>query len=496
MRRIVERPALQTKSKVAITKAKEYVDAEKAVREAIDLLGGMAQFCGKGDVVMIKPNLIYASHPDEAETTHPAVLEAVVRVAKETGAYVKVGEQTGWHCDPELAWRVTGLKEAAERGGADEVVNWENDDFPEYDVPNGRAFGKIRLPKSLVEADVVINVPKMKCNLVQTATLGLKSWVGAFHNSHRTFFHKNKMDMGAACTDVAKVLGAKLKLNVLDGVYGMEGSGPHAGLVVNPGVIIASSDVVAFDAVSCAVMGMHPLEIPATQMAHKDGLGTGDLDEIDVLGTPISEALFPFKRPFGQYISRWPNVKEFYGGACQGCWWALNTLPPFVGPDKKYALIVGARAMIGEDLSDYDEVWLIGKCASSPSHQLEGFMDKVNKAKSVVKISNCPGYGYTVCYHHEAEAAGTVYEAPDVLLADMSNLWCIPDVTDQAKLEDAIARREQRQDMKAFVDGCTVYYGADEMAANKPTDWVEASLDNYAHSEKSMPEPEKKRTVK
>lgn len=490
MRRIVERPALPTKSKVAITKAKEYVDAEKAVREAIDLLGGMAQFCGKGDVVMIKPNMIYASKAEEAETTNPAVLEAVVRVAKETGAYVKVGEQTGWHCDPDLAWRVTGLKDAAIRGGADEVVNWENDDFPEYDVPNARAFGKIRLPKSLVEADVIINVPKMKTNLVQIATLGFKSWVGAFHNSQRTFFHKNNLDMGMACTDVAKVLGPRLKLNVLDGVYGMEGSGPHAGLVVNPGVIIASSDIVAFDAVSCAVMGFHPLEIPATQMAHKDGLGTGDLDEIDVLGTPISEALFPFKRPVAQYISRWPNVKEFYGGACAGCWWCMGALPTFVDPDKKYALIAGPRAMVGEDLSDYDEVWLIGRCATSPSHQLHGFMDKVNKAKSVVKDPSCPGYGRTVHHHQQDEAAGTVYQAPDLLLADMVAFWCVPDVTDQAKLEYAIARREQSQTLETFVDACTMYYGEDNMSVNNPTDWPEAPLDIYA-SHETMPEVDK-----
>ena len=489
MRRIVERPALEAKSKVAIARAKDYSEAEKGVRQAVELLGGMQQFCKKGDVVMIKPNMIYASKPDEHETTNPAVLEAVVRLAKETGATVRVGEQTGWHCDPDLAWEVTGLKDAALRGGADEVVNWEYDEFPEYAVPNGRAFGKLRLPKSLVEADVVINVPKMKTNLVQVATLGIKSWVGAFHNSHRTFFHKGYLDMGAACTDVAKVLGKRLKLNILDGIWGMEGSGPHAGLLCNPGVIIASPDVVAFEAVTCSVMGFHPFEIPATQMAHKDGLGTGDLDEIEVLGARIEDVLFRFKRPMAQYVSRYQNVKEFYGGACPGCYWCFNSLPPNIDPKKKYALIAGARAMVGEDLSDYDEVWLAGRCASTPSHQLEGFMEKVEKAKKVIKDFSCPGYGYTVHYHQRDEVKGQVFEVADLLLADMVAFWCVPDVTDQRKLEAAIARKETRQSLDEFLAGIQEYYTPERAKTIKPTDWPEAPLDTYAHTEREMTSP-------
>lgn len=174
-RRLVETPPPKEKSKVAIAKAPDYSQAERAVREAINLLGGARSFVKPTDKVIIKPNMIAATKPEEGEVTHPAIVEAVVKVFKETGATVRVGEQTGWHGDPLTTFKVTGMYDAAMRGGADEVVNWDQDEYVDVQVPNARCFGVVKLPRSLVEADVVINVPKMKTNLVQIVTLGIKS---------------------------------------------------------------------------------------------------------------------------------------------------------------------------------------------------------------------------------------------------------------------------------------------------------------------------------
>ena len=128
-RRLVESPPPQEKSKVAIAKAADYSQAERAVREAIDLLGGVRSFVKPTDTVIIKPNMIAATKPEEGEVTDPAIVEAVVKVIKETGATVKVGEQTGWHGDPLTTFKVTGMYDAAIRGGADEVVNWDQDEY-------------------------------------------------------------------------------------------------------------------------------------------------------------------------------------------------------------------------------------------------------------------------------------------------------------------------------------------------------------------------------
>ncbi len=86
MRKFLERPPLKEKSKVSIVRAEDYTQAEKAVRQAVDLLGGIGKICKRGDKVMIKPNMIYATKPEEAETTHPAIVTAMVKLCKEAGS--------------------------------------------------------------------------------------------------------------------------------------------------------------------------------------------------------------------------------------------------------------------------------------------------------------------------------------------------------------------------------------------------------------------------
>ena len=208
-RRVVEVLPPKEKSKVAITTANDYRKAETAVREVVELLGGIKNFVKPTDIVMIKPNMIGGLKPEYAETTHPAIVEAVVKVCKETGATVKVGEQTGWHADPNMAFEITGIRAAALQGGADEVCNWDTDEYVDVKVPNARSCGVVKLPKSLVEADVIINLPKMKINIQQFVTLGVKSWIGALHTTQRTFFHKTSLDAAWISVDILKAFHVK-----------------------------------------------------------------------------------------------------------------------------------------------------------------------------------------------------------------------------------------------------------------------------------------------
>jgi len=488
-RRFVEGLPPKEKSKVAITTAKDYGEAEAAVRRVIDLLGGIKKFVKPTDTVMIKPNLIGGIKPEHAETTHPAVIEAIVRICKETGASVKVGEQTGWHGDPEMAFEISGIKDAAIRGGAD-LCNWDVDEYVDVKVPNARSCGVLKLPKSLVEADVIINVPKMKINMQQVVTLGVKSWIGAVHTTQRTFFHKTSLDAAWLSVDVLKALGARHKLNILDGIEGIEGNGPHGGCITKPGVILASSDVAAFNAVSSVIMGFHPLESPATQVAMKDGLGTADLREIEVLGKTIEEVKHPFKRPVFQVVSRYPNVMEFVGGACNACQWMLTCLPPYIDPNKKYAVIAGARAMIAQDLANFDEVYLIGTCACSWTHQLPGFKEKLKRVKKGFLLSYCPGYNYVLHYWQDPKVAGEVYSAPDLLLTDMVMFIGVPDLTNEAKLEAAIARREGKMSLDDYRANLVKELGEDVVKNTKAGNWKMIPPSIFANVDKEFPTPD------
>jgi uncharacterized protein (DUF362 family) len=493
-RRLVDSPSPIEKSKVAIATAHDYGEAEHAVRRVIEMLGGAKTFAKPGDVVLIKPNMIAASHPEEAEVTHPAMVKAVVRVFKETGATVKVGEQTGWHGDPLATFEVTGMKAAALEAGADEILNWDGDEYVDISVPNGRFFSVVKLPKSLIAADVIINLPKMKTNVVQLVSLGIKNWMGALHNSQRTFFHKTAMDIGAM-VDILKALGNRVKLNILDGIVAMDGAGPHAGLITTPGIVLASPDVVAFDTVATTIMGFHPYEVPATQFAMKDGLGTADLREIEVLGTTIEKVEHPFRRPVVQIVNRYPNVMEFVGGVCFGtCRDGINGLPPYIDKKKKYAIVVGARAMIGQDLSKFDEVWLVGMCASNSSHQLPGFQDKLKRAKKVYRLNYCPGHTYHMHYWQDPDvvAKGEVYSAPMLLLNDLVTFASVPDITDEKKVEDAIARKEGRMTLDEAMAGYAQYIGEDIAKTMKPRNWNVQPLSIYGVVDKEWKDPEQK----
>jgi uncharacterized protein (DUF362 family) len=436
------------KSRVAITTAATYEQAESAVEEAIELLGGPHTICKSEDVVMIKPNMIFPKDPDLAETTHPAVVAALIRVLKKTGATIKVGEQAAWHFDTEEAFDVTGIRKAALEAGADEVVNWEQDNRVAVRVPDPRSIQSADLPASVMEADVFIHVPKMKTNyMYSNATLAIKGLIGLLGNKDRGIFHRTIAEMGWATCDLAKAIAPKHRLTLIDGITGMEGGGPHAGLKVEPGVILASRDMVAVEAVGCAIMGFHPLESPGVQVAMKADLGTGELSEIKILGKPIQEVCCPFKRPLRRFVSKRKNVKEYIGGTCEGCLLALTRTPFTVDPQKTYALIAGRRVLMPDNI-EADEVWLIGECACRESHQFPGFSKKINHVGTIHRFPACPGI---IGFHDQYKrpiTQGTPYEIPDLITIDGSTLAILPDLVRQGDLEAAEARREGRMTLE------------------------------------------------
>lgn len=438
------------KAQVAIVQGFDYAKASEYVGQMFDLLGGIEKFCARGDTVMVKPNMCVPLPPEKAETTHPAIVAAVVRALKETGAKVKVGEQASWGASAEQAFDISGIRAGALEAGADEVVNWENDEYLEVEIPNPRSIARARLPRSVLEADRLIHIPKMKNNSMQLVTLGIKGWLGLLAYQDRYLYHRTDADIAFATCDLAKAIKDKHCLTLIDGITGLMGGGTHAGKVCNPGLLIGSADMVAATAVCCAAMGYHPLEAPATQVAMKDGIGTGELNEIDILGARLEDVVFNFQRPLPRIVSPFSNVKEFTGGACPNCLRCYSGLPPVVDPAKRYALIAGARALVAEDLSGYDEVWLIGKCASSESHQYGGFSDKLKAAKKVVKIDGCPAGGALHSYYKDPHESGTVYDFPHLAQADNVVLSMLPDVCDEEAAKEAAKRRRGEVSLEQF----------------------------------------------
>jgi hypothetical protein len=233
--------------------------------------------------------------------------------------------------------------------------------------------------------DRIVNVPKMKTSFIAVVTLGVKNHMGYLSFEDRLKFHR-MADMAYVLSDILKII--KTDLTIIDGIVAMEGYGPHAGTAKRMDTIIASRDVVAADAVATAIMGMDPFEPPSTQVATVEGLGRGNLSEIEVVGASIDDVKQYFERSFIKYVSPHPNVKVIAGGICPGCAPRIVAAPPEPEPNKKYAVIIGSRAPILRPL-DADEVWCIGRCGIESAQTSKKFLRGIAK-ENVKLVPGCP----------------------------------------------------------------------------------------------------------
>jgi uncharacterized protein (DUF362 family) len=399
--KILDRPLLEPhkRSEVAITRAYTYASGmgEDAVEAAISLLGGIQRFCKTGDKVLIKPNAAVAFDYQKwlQESTHPSIVRAIVRLLREYGADVWIGESGAWVYDPDDVWRCMGYDKLAEEFGV-KLCNWKKEDLVTVKVPDPRYWDEITLPRSIVECDVFINMPKFKTNQVlgqRGLTINVKNMVGCMLPLERRLaVHKTPLDNAYACTEVMKCIGSdRMTLSVVDGIIGADGA-VHVGNRVSPGVIVASPDPIAAEAVCYYIAGYEFLENPSVQIPMKAGLGTGDPREIRILGERLEDVRYRFMPHQPRYVQAYMNVHEYLGGgACPVCAYAAMMTPPRVEKDKLYAVVSGTRVSIPDNFAQYDEVWLVGTCACSPTHQTKGFMEKINKAKAVKKLNACGG---------------------------------------------------------------------------------------------------------
>lgn len=291
------------------------------IKEAVDHLGGICSIVYPGDKVLVKPNLVSAHLPEKSATTDPRVVAALVHLIKEEAKPRKIvvaDGPFGWpNQTAREVFKVTGIEDATIKFGA-EVAYLDEDALFEMDVPSSKALIKCKIPRTILNCDVYINVPKLKTHFMTTVTLGVKNQWGIVNQSSRISCHRADIDQ--ALVDLLRIV--KPDLTLIDGIIGMEGYGPDLGdLVKEMNVIIAGTDIVSVDAVATAVMGIPPMEVNTTRIAHAEGLGIGDLAAIDVRGKKIEEVKRQFKKSEGGWDIRgvFPNVIAYVGGACEGC---------------------------------------------------------------------------------------------------------------------------------------------------------------------------------
>ncbi len=291
---------------VNLVNCPDYASVPGALARLLAGMGGMGHFVKPGQSVLIKPNLLSDHVPEDAVTTHPEVVRALIRMVKTTGAIPWVADSPAMVADLKRVWERTGI-EAVCREENVSLVNLEKAGSKSFEE-NGIHF---TIATPVLEADAIITVPKVKTHVLTGLTGAMKNLYGTVPGLQKTSFHK----MYPYPEDFARLLVAifrrvKPVLAVADGVIGMEGNGPSAGLPIQLGFLAASSDAIALDVILCRTLGLDPRNVIHLAAAREAGLGIQDWNQITVGGDVAIHALAPRKYRLPatvpiQYVPRW-----------------------------------------------------------------------------------------------------------------------------------------------------------------------------------------------
>ncbi|MFH1683398.1 MAG: DUF362 domain-containing protein [Candidatus Margulisiibacteriota bacterium] len=286
---------MNSKVSIAICPDYEQSKVDKAVRQSLALLGGLSLIIKPGQKVLLKVNALMDSEPELAVTTHPAIVSAVIKEVHKLGAKAYVGDSPGnVAANIEKTMEKTGFLKAVQEAGA-EILNFQKAKIADVPSPsNNKRINILKIAQAVLDADVIINLPKLKTHGWTLYTGAIKNMFGSvpgFFKSKYHIFAPQPHEFSEMLVDILEI--TKPQLNIMDAVIGMEGAGPSAGQKRQMGAIMASTDAVALDAVCSTAIGYKPFDIDTTKIAHQRNLGQGDLENIEVVGTSLSKITQP-----------------------------------------------------------------------------------------------------------------------------------------------------------------------------------------------------------
>lgn len=240
----------------------------------------------RGKSVLLKPNMV-EYEPGEAINTHPAVVAGAAVALRRAGAReVRVGEGPGHRRDVEYLLTATGLFEHLRDGGIS-FVDLNHDDVRE--VPLRSWFTGMRslaLPVSVLAADLVVSMPKLKAHHWAGMTCGMKNLFGtvpgAVYGWPKNILHFHGID--ASILDLTATV--RPGLTIVDAVVGMDGDGPIMGNPHPLGFVAMGTDVPAVDATCARVVGIDPAKLPYLETAGHF-LGNTSAARIQQVGEPV-----------------------------------------------------------------------------------------------------------------------------------------------------------------------------------------------------------------
>jgi uncharacterized protein (DUF362 family) len=271
-----------SKTTVALIRCRSYDQPQiaQAIARQFQLLGGLERFVKPGDTVLLKPNFIAPRSHRHATQTHPAVVLEVARLLKDYGARPFVGDSPAWSNVFACA-RAIRLDEPLKKLGVP---------ICQLDEPRwcwiGNRGTKVGISSHALDADVIINLPKLKSHQQLVATFAIKNMFGCVSGKRKALWHFLKgSDADEFCElliDIYRFLNPAL--TIIDAVFAMDGQGPIRGRTRPLGWLIGGTDPVACEIACARLVNINPADLPILQTAKRLGFGCFDSDFAELVG--------------------------------------------------------------------------------------------------------------------------------------------------------------------------------------------------------------------
>ncbi|WP_446875177.1 DUF362 domain-containing protein [Phormidesmis sp. 146-35] len=261
-----------------------------SIESLLQPLGGISAFVKRGDRVLLKPNLLTGARPTKECVTRPEVVHCVAQLVKEVGGqpFLGDGPAFGSARGVAIANGYLPLIEALNLP----IVEFKGKRYATV----SQEFNHLLLSKEAIEANVVINLPKVKSHMQLTLTMGVKNLFGCVPGKMKAWWHleagKDSDRFGAMLVETARAIDPDL--TILDGIIGHEGNGPSGGEPRELGLLAASDQVFALDRAVAEILKVDPAIVPTLAASQRLGL-CPELAAID----------FPNLRPEDLQIADW-----------------------------------------------------------------------------------------------------------------------------------------------------------------------------------------------
>ncbi|MGK7899956.1 MAG: DUF362 domain-containing protein [Hormoscilla sp.] len=279
-------------STVSLIRASSYElqELRQSVLKLLEPLGGIEAIVKPGDRVLLKPNFLTASRPQNECVTRKELVYCVAELVQAAGGKPFLGDSPAFG----------SAKGVAKANGYLELIAELNLPIVEFHGQRyetvSEEFNHLRLCKEAMDADVVINLPKVKSHVQLTMTMGVKNLFGCVPGKMKAWWHleagKDSARFGEMLVETARAINPNL--TIIDGIIGHEGNGPSNGEPRHLGILGASTNVFAIDSSMLAILQVDPTTVPTAAASQRLGLWQA-----------IADINFPLLHPEELLVDDW-----------------------------------------------------------------------------------------------------------------------------------------------------------------------------------------------